>query len=337
MRVVSRPNVTTVLITVTGPDKPGVTSALSDVLTRHAVELLDIEQVVIKGRLVLGVLVADEAPKRLQEAIGQAMGRIGMHVDVEIRAEERLPARLASSHVVIVLGRPVTARAFSDVAGALASLGVNIDAIRRVADYPVTGLELRVSVPEATSRSDAELRSVLATISSRVGLDIAVERAGLARRAKRLVVFDVDSTLIQGEVIEMLAARVGCLDEVKRITEAAMRGELDFTASLTARVALLKGLPASVLDEVGEALQLTPGARTTVRTLRRLGFRCGVVSGASRKSCSGSSTSWTWTSALPTSWKSLAADSPVVWWATSWTEPVRRQPSAGSPGSTGFR
>ncbi|MPZ19445.1 MAG: phosphoserine phosphatase SerB [Luteitalea sp.] len=274
------PNVTTALITVTGPDKPGVTSALFATLSRHAVEVLDVEQVVIRGRLVLGVLVAfDGAPEELQEAVGQTMGSIGMLVDVEVGVEERLPARLSSSHVVVVLGRPVTAHAFTEVAGELASLGVNIDAIRRVADYPVTGLELGVSVPEATPRSDAELRSALATISSRVGLDIAVERAGLARRAKRLVVFDVDSTLIQGEVIEMLAACVGCLGDVKRITDAAMRGELDFTASLTARVALLKGLPASVLDEVRETLELTPGARTTVRTLRRLGFRCGVVSG----------------------------------------------------------
>jgi phosphoserine phosphatase len=276
---VSTPKVTTVLITVTGPDKPGVTSALFATLAQHAVEVLDVEQVVIKGRLVLGVLVADEAPERVQEAIGQAMASVGMQVDVEIGAEERVPARLSSSHVVVVLGRRVTAGAFSQVARELASLGVNIDAIHRVADYPVTGLELSVSVPEPTSRSDAELRTALATISSRGGLDIAVERAGLARRAKRLVVFDVDSTLIQGEVIEMLAARVGCLEDVKRITDAAMRGELDFTASLTERVALLKGLPATVLDEVGETLLLTPGARTTVRTLRRLGFRCGVVSG----------------------------------------------------------
>ncbi|MGH9159931.1 MAG: phosphoserine phosphatase SerB [Vicinamibacteraceae bacterium] len=269
-----------VLITVTGPDKPGVTSVLFATLTRHAVDVLDVEQVVIRGRLVLGVLVAThEDPESLQEAVTRAMGSVGMQVVVEVGAEEQLPARASSSHVVVVLGRPVTAGAFSEVAAELASLGVNIDAIRRVADYPVTGLELSVSVPEATLRSDAELRSALATLSARVGLDIAVERAGLARRATRLVVFDVDSTLIQGEVIEMLAARVGCLEEVARITEAAMRGELDFAASLRARVALLKELPAWVLDEVAATIQLTPGARTTVRTLRRLGFRCGVVSG----------------------------------------------------------
>ncbi|MBY8848466.1 phosphoserine phosphatase SerB, partial [Saccharothrix sp. MB29] len=161
----------------------------------------------------------------------------------------------------------------------LAALGVNIDAIRGVADYPVTGLELRVSVAHDTEESDADLRSALAEVSSRNGLDVAVERAGLTRRAKRLVVFDVDSTLIQGEVIEMLAAHVGVEPQVKEITEAAMRGELDFTESLRRRVALLEGLDESVLDEVAASLELTPGARTTVRTLKRLGFTCGVVSG----------------------------------------------------------
>ncbi|WP_447008341.1 phosphoserine phosphatase SerB [Saccharothrix isguenensis] len=271
---------TPVLITVTGPDKPGVSSVLFAVLTRHGVEILDVEQVVIRGRLVLGVLVAAEHdPEGLQEAVEQAMATVSMHVEVEIGADSKRTARLESSHVLILLGRPVTARAFTEVARRLASLGVNIDAIRGVADYPVTGLELRVSVADDTPESDAQLRSALAEVSVRGGLDIAVERAGLTRRAKRLVVFDVDSTLIQGEVIEMLAAHVGVEPQVKEITDRAMRGELDFTESLRQRVALLEGLDESVLDEVAESLELTPGARTTIRTLKRLGFRCGVVSG----------------------------------------------------------
>jgi phosphoserine phosphatase len=181
--------------------------------------------------------------------------------------------------VVVVLGRPVTARGFTELARRLAASNINIDAIRRVADYPVTGLELRVSVAGDTPESDAELRSAVAEVAMRVGFDVAVEREGLTRRAKRLVVFDVDSTLVQGEVIEMLAERAGCGARVRAITEAAMRGELDFTESLTQRVAALAGLPESVLDEIARDLPLTPGARTTIRTLKRLGFRCGVVSG----------------------------------------------------------
>jgi phosphoserine phosphatase len=271
---------TPVLITVSGPDKPGVSSVLFAVLTRHGVEILDVEQVVIRGQLVLGVLVGTgRDPEGLQEAVEQAMATVAMSVTVEVGADPLSPARLGSSHVLIVLGRPVTARAFAEVARRLAALDTNIDAIRRVADYPVTGLELRVSVSQDTPESDAELRSALAEVSARIGLDIAVEREGLTRRAKRLVVFDVDSTLIQGEVIEMLAARAGCEDEVRAVTEAAMRGELDFTEALRQRVAALAGLPEAVLDEVARSIALMPGARTTIRTLKRLGFRCGVVSG----------------------------------------------------------
>jgi phosphoserine phosphatase len=278
--VAPQPTSTPVLITVTGPDKPGVSSVLFAVLTRHGVEILDVEQVTIRGQLVLGVLVGtDHDPEELQEQVEQAMATVKMHVTVEIGADPLTPARQGSSHVLVVLGRPMPARAFAEVARRLAALDANIDAIRRVADYPVTGLELRVSVAHDTPESDAQLRSALADVSARVGLDVAVEREGLTRRAKRLVVFDVDSTLIQGEVIEMLAAHANCEAEVREITEAAMRGELDFTESLERRVACLAGLPESALDEVADSLTLTPGARTTIRTLKRIGFRCGVVSG----------------------------------------------------------
>ncbi|NIH82055.1 phosphoserine phosphatase SerB [Amycolatopsis viridis] len=275
---------TPVLITTTGPDKPGVTSVLFAALTRHGVEMLDVEQVVIRGRLTLGVLVAvAEDPEGLQESVEQAMASVAMHVDVrigdEIGEDPFAPARQGSTHVAVILGRPLTARAFTDFAGRLASLGANIDAIRRIADYPVTGLEVHLSVADDTEQADTELRAAVADVASSGGVDIAIERGGLARRAKRLIVFDVDSTLIQGEVIEMLAAHAGVEPRVREITEAAMRGELNFTESLERRVGLLAGLPESVLDEVGEAIQLTPGARTTVRTLKRLGFRCGVVSG----------------------------------------------------------
>jgi phosphoserine phosphatase len=275
---------TPVLITTTGPDKPGVSSVLFAVLTRHDVDVLDVEQVVIRGRLVLGVLAGVyRDPEGLQEYVEQAMASVGMQVDVKIGAaigdDPFALGRTGSSHVLVVLGRPVTARGFSEVARRLASIGANIDSIRSVADYPVTGLELYVSVSEDTPEADAALREVLADAASEAAIDIAVERAGIARRAKRLVVFDVDSTLIQGEVIEMLGAHAGVEPEVRQITEAAMRGELNFSESLDQRVSLLQGLPASVLDDVAGTLELTPGARTTIRTLKRMGFRCGVVSG----------------------------------------------------------
>ncbi len=274
---------TTVLVTVTGPDKPGVTSVLLAALANSAVSLLDVEQVVIRGRLTLGVLVSCPTdPEALQDQLEDAMASIGMNVDVEIGASAVSGAKL-STHAVVVLGSPVTARAFSAIARTLAAQRVNIDSIRGIADYPVTGLELMVTVPSAAADAETELRTALATVAAKESVDVAVEKAGLARRAKRLIVFDVDSTLIQGEVIEMLAAHAGVEEEVRKVTEAAMRGEIDFSESLRQRVATLAGLDASVIDEVAERIELTPGARTTIRTLRRLGFRCGVVSGGFRQ------------------------------------------------------
>ncbi|AQA24697.1 phosphoserine phosphatase SerB [Rhodococcus sp. MTM3W5.2] len=218
----------------------------------------------------------------LQDELEGAMATVGMQVDVE--SGSFAAARPApSTHAVVVLGSPVTARSFSTIARELAKQGANIDSIRGIADYPVTGLELMVTAANTGAEADAALRTGLAEVAVGEAVDVAVERAGLARRAKRLIVFDVDSTLVQGEVIEMLAARAGKEEEVRAVTEAAMRGEIDFTESLHQRVAVLAGLDASVIDEVGESLELTPGARTTIRTLRRLGFHCGVVSGGFRQ------------------------------------------------------
>jgi len=263
-----------VLITVTGSDKPGVTGVLFTALSAHRVDVLDVDQVVIRGWLTLGVLVQSPGdPESLQEHVEQAMHSLGMKVRVAIdRAGDA--ERRSATHTVVVLGRPLQAKAIGSLARTFGDVGVNIETITRIADYPVTGLELSVTAPD-----DDQLRSVVAAVASAAGVDIAVQRAGLARRAKRLIVFDVDSTLITGEVIEMLAERTGTKTKVAEITAAAMRGDLDFAHSLRKRVAMLAGLDAGVLDEVGASLQLTPGARTTVRTLKRLGYKCGIVSG----------------------------------------------------------
>ena len=279
----STPRKVSALITVTGHDKPGVTSALFEVLSGHKVELLNVEQVVIRNRLTLGVLVSaplDVAEgKVLRDEIGAAIHGVGLDVSIE-RSDDLPVIRDPSTHTIMVLGRPITAEAFGTVAHEVAALGVNIDLIRGVSDYPVTGLELRVSVPRGVG---GQLQEVLTRVAAAVGVDVALEDYSIARRAKRLIVFDVDSTLIQQEVIEMLAARAGTLDAVAAITDAAMRGELDFAESLHQRVGTLAGLPAEVLDEVAEDVELTPGARTTIRTLRRLGYHVGVVSGGFRQ------------------------------------------------------
>ncbi len=271
------------LITVTGVDQPGVTATLFEALSRHGVELLNVEQVVIRHRLTLGVLVRcppDVADgSALRHDVESAIRKVGLDVSIE-RSDEVPIIREPSTHTIFVLGRPITAGAFGAVAREVAALGVNIDLIRGVSDYPVTGLELRVSVPPG---ADGRLRTALNRVSGEEHVDVAVEDYTLERRAKRLIVFDVDSTLVQGEVIEMLAARAGAEGKVAAITDAAMRGELDFAQSLEQRVATLAGLPATVIDEVADQLELMPGARTTLRTLRRLGYACGVVSGGFRR------------------------------------------------------
>ncbi|TQK31404.1 phosphoserine phosphatase SerB [Arthrobacter sp. SLBN-53] len=272
------------LITVTGVDQPGVTSALFEVLSRHRVELLNVEQVVIRNRLTLGVLVSVDTPVadevRFSDEIRAAIHGVGLDVTIE-RSDDKPVMVEPSTHTIVVLGRPITAEAFGVVAREVADLGVNIDFIRGVSDYPVTGLELRVSVPPGAVYS--ELQNAMARTAVDLGVDIALEDYSLSRRTKRLIVFDVDSTLIQGEVIEMLASHAGAEAAVAEVTEAAMRGELDFAESLHKRVATLAGLPAEVLDDVAEQIELTPGARTTIRTLRRLGYHCGIVSGGFRQ------------------------------------------------------
>lgn len=272
-----------VLITVTGVDQPGVTSALFEVLSRYQVELLNVEQVVVRGRLTLGVLVSVEPEvadgPAFADEVSTAIRGVGLDVTIE-RSDDAPIIAAPSTHRIVVLGRPVAATALGALAHEIAEIDANIDLIRGVSDYPVTGLELRISVPEGAV---GRLQSALSKVAAEQQVDVAFQDASLSRRTKRLIVFDVDSTLIQGEVIEMLADRAGAGDAVAAITEAAMRGELDFAESLHHRVSTLAGLPASVVDEVAAQIELTPGARTTVRTLRRLGFKCGVVSGGFRQ------------------------------------------------------
>jgi phosphoserine phosphatase len=264
----------TLLITLTGTDRPGVTAGIFSTLATFNVEVLDIEQILLRGRLVLGVLV--EAPRRwkeLRDAVEKAAAALSLEVTVEKGHGDNRSRRHGRSHVT-VLGAPLRAPAVSAIAGRIADVGGNIDRIERMARYPVTAIDLHVS-----GAAPERLRTVLAEEAARQEVDVAVQPANLLRHGMRLIVMDVDSTLVQGEVIEMLAQHAGCLGEVAAVTEAAMRGELDFEQSLRERVALLEGLDATYLDAVYQGLVLSPGARTLVRTLKRLGYRFAIVSG----------------------------------------------------------
>ncbi|MFG3437992.1 phosphoserine phosphatase SerB [Nonomuraea sp. NPDC047897] len=272
----------TLLITLTGPDRPGVTSRLFSVLSSFPVTVSDIEQVVIRGRLTLGVLVTYAGGPStgtgttlgaMWTAVESVAEDLGMEVELSTGSqakEKRRRGRLSVS----VLGATLQPAAIAGIAGRIAAAGANIDRIERLAQWPVTCIELSVSGADPDA-----LRVELAAEAAALQVDVAVQRTGLSRRAKRLVVMDVDSTLIQGEVIELLAAHAGCLEEVARVTGEAMRGEIDFAESLRRRVALLEGLPVEVLADVRREVVLTPGARTLVRTLKRLDYRFAIVSG----------------------------------------------------------
>ncbi len=266
----------TLLVTLTGRDRPGVTSRLFTALSAHQLTVLDVEQVVIRGRLVLGVLLSCAASPDLtaiHQHITTLAADLGMDVEITLGSGEQPPRRRGRLHVT-VLGRPLLPQVIASIAGRIAANGANIDRIGRLAHRPVTCIEFDVSGADPIA-----LRADLARESVQLGVDIAVQRGGLHRRAMRLVVMDVDSTLLQDEAIDLLAARAGCADQVAKLTAAAMHGEVDFAESLEQRVALLAGLEANAIDDVLSGLRLAPGARTLIRTLKRLGYRCGVVSG----------------------------------------------------------
>lgn len=262
----------TLLVRVFGPDQPGLTAGLMDVLDRGGCELHDVEQVVIRSRLSLNVLISvPDDQTTVRDLLFYAWEK-GMEVDFE--PVDDLASTAKSRFAVTVIGETVAPEAFGAVARAIAGAGGNIDSIERLSTYPVVSYELAVSGGE-----QATMRTALLETSSAHQVDVAVQAEGIARRSKRLVVMDVDSTLIQGEIIDALALEAGVGDQVKELTQAAMDGDIEFTDALTQRVALLKGLGVESMEKVATELLLTPGARTFVRTLKRMGMKLGIVSG----------------------------------------------------------
>ena len=265
------------LILVSGVDSPGITEALFETLSPFAVTILDIQQVVIRGRLILTVLISlsPAHAKSIEADLEDCAAKLGVDIATSFESSDRIAIAAKKSLLhVVVLSQSLKPQAINAIAAVIAQDGGNIERINRTASYPVTAIELTVS-----GANLATLRSALATTGSELGVDIAVSPGGLMRFATKLVVMDVDSTLIKQEVIELLGGKAGVQSEIAKITEAAMRGELDFEASLRARVALLKGLPASALEDVQSEITLTPGARTLVRTLKKLGHHIALVSG----------------------------------------------------------
>ena len=265
------------LILLTGIDKPGITATLFETLAPFSLTVLDIEQVVIRERLILTLLIACNPAHT--EAIDTDLEELSKTLDVDIATSfssapiSSIAAKTGLVHAVL-LSPKLLPSAVAKVAQTISELGGNIESISRTASYPVTAIEFVIS------RADPKiLKSSLARVAIEQGVDIAVQPGGLMRHARKLVLLDVDSTLIQQEVIELLASKAGVNAEVVKITDAAMRGEIDFEQALIARVALLAGLRQDAIEQVQKEIVLTPGARTLIRTLQRLGHTVCVVSG----------------------------------------------------------
>jgi phosphoserine phosphatase len=267
------------LILISGVDAPGVTQALFATLEPFSVTVLDIEQVVIRGRLILTTLIAlDPAhASAIETDLIEATNKLELDLAIDFSVQPKGDIKSSNLHIV-VLSEGLRPASIGALASKIAEQGGNIDRIHRTASYPLTAIEFEVSL----NVNDENLKVIqreLAEIAQSNGIDIAVEQSGLTRRAKRIVLLDMDSTLIQQEVIDLLADKCGVGEKVAAITESAMRGELDFAQSLTARVKLLAGADVKILQAVKAGITLTPGARTLIRTLHKLGHKVGVVSG----------------------------------------------------------
>ncbi|MGZ0216014.1 MAG: phosphoserine phosphatase SerB, partial [Acidimicrobiales bacterium] len=260
------------LIRVSGDDKPGVTSGLLTLLADLGAEIQDMEQVVVQRQLTLGLAVSVPAGRDLVKEILLFGWESDLTIDFEIVKDT--PPKYAARHVVTALAPELSPTDLALTAGAIAQSGGNIDRIHRLSRYPVWSYEFLVEGSNAN-----QLRASLLEVAADRSIDIAVQPHGLSRRSTRLVVLDVDSTLIRNEVIDLLAEEAGCGTQVANITEQAMLGKIDFEGALRQRVALLAGSPESIITSAIAKIVLTPGARTFIRTLRRLGYQIAIISG----------------------------------------------------------
>ena len=281
-----------ILINITGQDKPGLTSSLTNILAQYDVTILDIGQAVIHDYLSLGILV--EIPlEHSSSSILKDLLFKAHELDIQIRFSaidgeryEDWASQSGEQHrIITLLGRKLTAVQLAKVATALADNKLNIDVITHLSgrvflDNPAALPKACVQITVSGSLDNpGQLRGQLLKISEETGIDISFHVDDIYRHARRLVVFDMDSTLIQGEVINILAQHAGAGDQVAEITTGAMNGEMDFKESFTRRVALLRGLDEKVLSEVADTLTLTEGAERVISTLKKLGYKIGIISG----------------------------------------------------------
>tara|TARA_B110000967_G_scaffold42758_1_gene42765 strand:- start:2338 stop:3534 length:1197 start_codon:yes stop_codon:yes gene_type:complete len=277
---------------VWGQDKPGVTRVVTEVLSNFEVTVLDIGQAVIHDQLNLGILAAvprSEDPEALIRVVQDSLHHLEMQVMFSPITEQRYKQWVAQQgkarYIVTLLARKIEPEHLAAVATVTSEYGLNIDKILRLSGRMELdeSEQLGRACVEFSVRGEPkdtmQFKSALLELASTYDIDIAYQEDNIFRRNRRLVVFDMDSTLIDAEVIDELAHEAGVGDQVAAITEAAMQGEIDFKASFTQRMALLKGLDASVLQSVAERLRLNEGAEHLISTLKKLGFKTAIVSG----------------------------------------------------------
>jgi len=280
------------LINVSGRDKPGVTSVVTAVLSRFDVTVLDIGQAVIHDQLNLGILAAVPKSDDSEAMIADIQSNL-VELDMQAqfvpisddRYQEWVEQQGKSRHIVTLLARKINSEHLAAVTTVTSDFGLNIDKIVRLSGRVKLDEteKLGRACIEFSVRGEPEnpllLKNALLELSSQYDIDVAFQEDSIFRRNRRLVVFDMDSTLIDAEVIDELAIEVGVGEQVAAITEAAMQGEIDFKQSFTQRMALLKGLDVSVLQSVAERLRLNEGAEHLISTLRKLGYKTAIVSG----------------------------------------------------------
>jgi phosphoserine phosphatase len=267
-----------VRITITGVDRPGITAELTSILAEAGAELLDVQQVVVGTQLNLNLLVLLSAPARpvLKEVLWKGR-ELGLAVDFDLAPELESKTASLPTWALTVLAGPIRTDLLSTIARTTQVSGFNIERIERLSHRSLASIEFLLSGP--SGEAERALRAGLVSLRTRFQCDLALQRETLTRRNKRLIVMDMDSTLIQQEVIDELAVALNMKDRVSAITERAMNGELDFDQSLRERVRLLRGTPESALTDVLARIVLTPGAAELVRVLKRLGYRTAVISG----------------------------------------------------------
>lgn len=265
------------LILVSGEDRPGITQSLMKVLSQFSVNVIDVEQLIIRDRLLLTVLITldENHAEAVAADLSILQEEIGLDIAIDFVHHEQNNDNSELLNVVII-GESIKPIGLAAVADEIARLGGNIIAIRRTATTPVLAIELNIEIP---NKSIKEVQRSLAKVAITNRIDLAVEPSSRAREAKRLVLLDMDSTLIQQEVIDLLAKHAGKLDQVSQITERAMAGDLDFSQALSARVSLLAGLDQTVIELVRKEITLTNGAKELIETLHKQGHKVGVVSG----------------------------------------------------------